>query len=78
MRTPDRFTSPVRITTTMPDGTNVETEIGSITIDVAAAGVDDSQIRRALGALLTEAGALLLVEAELADFQGVGESKSPD
>ncbi|MFE9920455.1 hypothetical protein ACFYQA_02375 [Streptomyces sp. NPDC005774] len=74
--------SPVHLVTELPDGVELRTEIGSITVDVHPDGIDLDQARLMLAALLTEAGSYLLARGDLtgrpAPSRGEGESGSLD
>ncbi|MDX3839037.1 hypothetical protein [Streptomyces europaeiscabiei] len=78
---PAEITSAVHLVTDLPDGAELRTEIGSITVAVHPDGVDLGEIRTMLAGLMTEAAAYLLTGGDLTDLPqptpGVGESPSP-
>ncbi|MFF7290678.1 hypothetical protein [Streptomyces griseorubiginosus] len=80
---PAEISSAVRLSTELPDGAELRTEIGTITVAVHPDGVDLGEVRRSLGGLLREAGAYLLTGGDLTGLPlpspspGEGESGSP-
>ncbi|MFF4040539.1 hypothetical protein [Streptomyces sp. NPDC001816] len=78
---PAEISSPVHLVTELPDGVEVRTEVGTLTVAVHPDGVDLGEVREQLGGLLREAGLYLLTGGVVDDlpraFPGEGESGSP-
>lgn len=74
---PAEITSTVRLAVGMPDGSEVRAEVGLITISVHPDGVDISEVHRALGELLIDAGRYMVNSAPAPGPAPQGEGESP-
>lgn len=73
---PAEITSAVHLVTDLPDGAELRTEIGSITVAVHPDGVDLGEIRTMLGELLLDAGRYMVNSAPAPGPASPGEGES--